>query len=240
MVALALATLVAAGDGPVGRRRRGLRDRRRVAVREQQAPTDPEEGRHAQPGKQDATPLCRMALRRARWRDAGLAPVAGVAAATLFRVAAARDFPEAARRSWSRRIRSAWSMSFVGSVIGLTPRARSARRLAHLVVGMALGHGARRGSRCRSRQSARGDADVTAGTGVGDDAAEDPSAPEEAPTANSTETTLIVIAPAVAIAVFLSIVCSSLRVPAEPIAIACHSTQPKPDEGRRTTRMKLP
>jgi len=77
------------------------------------------------------------------------------------------------------------------------------------------------------------DATAVTGAGAGEDAVEDPSAPEEAPTANSTETTLIVIAPAVAIAVFLSIVCSSLRVPGEPVS-AGHSMQPKPDEGRRT------
>jgi hypothetical protein len=57
-----------------------------------------------------------------------------------------------------------------------------------------------------------GDADA-ADAGTGAEAAEEPSAPEAAPRANSAETTLIVIAPAVATAVFLSIVCSSFRVP---------------------------
>ena len=67
--------------------------------------------------------------------------------------------------------------------------------------------------------------------------AEDPSTPDEAPTAKSPETTLIVIAAAVAIAVFLSIVCSLLGF-GEPCLRAPYTT--RADEGRRTDRMKLP
>jgi hypothetical protein len=140
VVALALATLVAAGDGPVDAGVAACTTVAALLLTSKRLPPMPKKDATLSPASRMRLPFAGC-LRRDRWR-VGVSPVVGVAAATLLRADATRDFPEAARRSWSRRIRSACSTSFVGSVIGLTPRACSARRLAHLVVGMALGHGA--------------------------------------------------------------------------------------------------
>jgi hypothetical protein len=76
-------------------------------------------------------------------------------------------------------------------------------------------------------------------TGWGDDAAADPNTPDPAPSAKIAELTPMVIAAAVAIAVFRSIACSLVRIPLGTTQSICPMRQPDADEGRRRARMKL-
>ena len=228
MVTLALATLVVAGDGPVDAGVVACATVAALLFASNRLPPIPKKDATLSPASRMRLPFAGC-LRRARWQRRRLSG----------RRCSHRDTGPRRCSTWLPRggpafLESPDPLRLLDVVRGLSHRTRSSCPLRSEIGALVRRSGARaRRATWRpvpTRQSAAGDADGTAGTGVGDDAVEEPSAPEEAPTANSTETTLIVIALAVAIAASPSIVCSPLRVPGET-GFSCHSMQQKPDEG---------